>query len=143
MICKIIDSFDKLSLNLNEIQMYNILLYGECLYVSDINSTDNFYDVINNLFQDSQIIKINENNLIYEPINIIEWARQQFTKTDLINYEKDNQEKLRNAMYVLDCVEKELFERRENQWQMSSQQKKEEGLLKKIKNSISMNKKNK
>lgn len=142
MIYKIINDFEILSRNMSEIfKISNIFLYNDCLYISDIYNQDNTQDIIKDLFNGSQIYTINENNLIYEAQTVIEWAKQEFIKADLIQYEKDNQEKLQNAMKILDSVEKELFEGRECQWQTKNE--KEVDPLKKLIKSIRMKGKNK
>jgi phosphoglycerol transferase MdoB-like AlkP superfamily enzyme len=141
MVCKIIDNFEILSQKLNDLKIYNIFLYNNCLYVSDVNNSEDFFEKINGMFADSEKYKINENNLIYETQNIIEWVKKELVKADLIQYEKDNQEKLINAMKILDSVEEELFGGRECQWQKKNE--KEVGLLKKLITKMSMKIKNK
>lgn len=141
MVCKIIDNFEILSQKLNDLKIYNIFLYNNCLYVSDVNNSEDFFEKISEMFADSEKHKINENNLIYETQNIIEWVKRELVKADLIQYEKDNQEKLINAMKILDSVEEELFGGRECQWQKKNE--KEVGLLKKLITKMSMKIKNK
>ena len=141
MVYKIIDNFEVLSQHFKDLKIYNIFLYNNCLYVSDTNNSEDFYIKINNMFKDSKIYQINENNLIYETQNIIEWVKKELVKSDLVQYEKDNQKKLKNAMKILDNVEQELFGRGEYQWQKKNE--KEVGLLRRMITKISMKNKNK
>lgn len=141
MVYKIIDNFEVLSQHFEDLKIYNIFLYNNCLYVSDTNNSEDFYIKINNMFKDSKIYQINENNLIYETQNIIEWVKKELVKSDLVQYEKDNQKKLKNAMKILDNVEQELFGRGEYQWQKKNE--KEVGLLRRMITKISMKNKNK
>jgi hypothetical protein len=77
--------------------------------------------VVTVLFIAAEIYEINENNLAYEPIHIIEWAKKELVSADLIRYEKENQNKLCQIMKQLDNVEKELFEGSDSQCQRKSE----------------------
>lgn len=132
MIYKIIDNSEAILKGIPELKTYNIYFVKGCLFVSDINNEDNFYQNLQSLFSQSEIILITEYNLVYEPIHIIEWAKKELVQADLIKYEKDNQEKLEQIMRQLDYVEKELFEGSEDQCQMKLRRKEED--LQKTKN---------
>lgn len=134
MICKIIDTSDILIDGIKHFEQYNTYFTKGCLFVSDRNDNDLFYKNINDFFTNSQITIITENNLVYESSHIIEWAKKEFVNTDLIRYEKDNQQKLQNIMKQLDYVEQELFERGEEQCQ--KRRKSEEDLRRTKKPSI-------
>lgn len=110
MIYKVIDSSEVLTKGATELNKYNIYFVKGCLFISDKNNTQNFYEDIKSVFAESEIYEINENNLIYEPSHIIEWSKRELISADLIRYEKENQKKLRQIMEQLDNVEKELFE---------------------------------
>ena len=121
MIYKIIDSAEILAKGISELDEYNIYFVKGCLFVSDKNNTHNFYQNIKLIFDKSEIYEINENNLAYEPSHIIEWSKKELVSADLIRYEKENQEKLRQIMKQLDSVEKELFEGSESQCQRKNE----------------------
>lgn len=110
MIYKVIDSSEVLTKGATELNKYNIYFVKGCLFISDKNNTQNFYEDIKSVFAESEIYEINENNLVYEPSHIIEWSKRELISADLIRYEKENQKKLRQIMEQLDNVEKELFE---------------------------------
>ena len=101
------------------------------MFVSDRNNTQDFYQNIKSIFNNAEFYEINENNLAYEPSHVIEWSKKELISADLIQYEKDNQKKLRQIMQQLDYVERELFEGSENQCQ--TKLKKNEGDLPKTK----------
>lgn len=121
MIYKVIDNSEILSEGVSKLDEYNICFVKGCLFISDKNNTQNFYPYIKSIFDKSEIYEINENNLAYEPSHIIEWSKKELISADLIRYEKENQEKLRQIMKQLDRVEKELFEGSENQCQRKNE----------------------
>ena len=121
MIYKVIDSAEILAKGISKLDEYNIYFVKGCLFISDKNNTHNFYQYIKSIFDKSEIYEINENNLTYEPSHIIEWSKKELVSADLIRYEKENQEKLRQIMKQLDSVEKELFEGSESQCQRKNE----------------------
>ena len=121
MIYKVIDNSEVLTNGASELNKYNIYFVKGCLFVSDKNNTHNFYQDIKKVFNTAEIYEINENNLTYEPPHIIEWSRKELVSADLIQYEKENQKKLRQIMEQLDKVEKELFEGSDNQCQRKNE----------------------
>ena len=121
MIYKVIDSSEVLTNGASELNKYNIYFVKGCLFVSDKNNTQDFYQNIKSVFNQSEIYEINENNLAYEPSHIIEWSKKELVSADLIQYEKENQQKLRQIMQQLDKVEKELFEGSDSQCQRKNE----------------------
>lgn len=121
MIYKIIDSSEALIKGISELKEYNIYFIKGCLFVSDTNNIYNFYQNIKSIFYTSNICEINENNLMYEPSHVIEWAKKELVAADLNRYEKENQKKLCQIMQQLDKVEKELFEGSESQCQRKNE----------------------
>ena len=93
MIYKVIDNSDALAKGASEINKYNIYFVKGCLFVSDKNNANNFYQDIKKIFNTAEIYEINENNLAYEPSHIIEWSKKELISADLIKYEKENQQK--------------------------------------------------
>ena len=134
MIYKIIDSSDNIIKGISELKQYNIYFVKGCLFVSDRNNTQDFYQNIKSIFNNAEFYEINENNLAYEPSHVIEWSKKELISADLIQYEKDNQKKLRQIMQQLDYVERELFEGSENQCQ--TKLKRNEGDLPKTKKKL-------
>lgn len=51
---------------------------------------------------------IDENNLRKESDKVISWCRDKFIENDLLRYEKDNQEKIKNMNIFLDDFEANL-----------------------------------
>ena len=64
MIYKVIDSSEVLTKGATELNKYNIYFVKGCLFISDKNNTQNFYEDIKSVFAESEIYEINENNLI-------------------------------------------------------------------------------
>ena len=135
MIYKIIDNSASIIEGMPELNKYNVYFIKGCLFVSDVNNTDNFYQNIKMVFPKSEIIKITEHNLLYEPMHVIDWAKHEFVRADIIQYEKDKQEKLNQIMLQLDYVDKDLFEGSEDQCLMKLKRN-EEDLQKTKKKSI-------
>ena len=121
MIYKVIDNSEVLTNGASELNKYNIYFVKGCLFISDKNNTHNFYQDIKKIFNTSEIYEINENNLAYEPSHVIEWSKKELVSADLIQYEKENQKKLRQIMEQLDKVEKELFEGSDSQCQRKNE----------------------
>ena len=121
MIYKIVDNPETLTKGISGLDNYNIYFVKGCLFVSDKNNTQDFYQNIKSIFDKSEIYEINENNLAYEPSHIIEWSKKELVSADLIRYEKENQQKLQQIMQQLDNVEKELFEGSDNQCQRKNE----------------------
>ena len=121
MIYKVIDSPEVLTNGASELKKYNIYFVKGCLFISDKSNTHNFYQDIKQIFNTAEIYEINENNLAYEPPHIIEWSKKELVSADLIQYEKENQQKLRQIMQQLDKVEKELFEGSDSQCQRKNE----------------------
>ena len=63
MIYKVIDSSEALTKGATELNKYNIYFVKGCLFISDKNNTQNFYEDIKSVFAESEIYEINENNL--------------------------------------------------------------------------------
>ena len=59
--------------------------------------------------------------MAYEPSHVIEWSKKELVSADLIQYEKENQKKLRQIIEQLDKVEKELFEGSDSQCQRKNE----------------------
>jgi hypothetical protein len=121
MIYKVIDSSEVLTNGAFKLNKYNIYFVKGCLFVSDENNTQDFYQNIKSVFNQSEIYEINENNLAYEPSHVIEWSKKELISADVIRYEKENQQKLRQIMQQLDNVEKELFEGSDSQCQRKNE----------------------
>ena len=121
MIYKVIDNSESLICGASELNKYNIYFVKGCLFISDKNNTQDFYQNIKTIFKYAEIYEINENNLGYEPSHIIEWSKKELVAADLIQYEKENQNKLRQIMQQLDMVEKELFEGSDSQCQKKNE----------------------
>jgi spermidine synthase len=121
MIYKVIDSSEVLTNGASELNKYNIYFVKGCLFISDENNTQDFYQNVKSVFNQSEIYEINENNLAYEPSHVIEWSKKELISADVIRYEKENQQKLRQIMQQLDNVEKELFEGSDSQCQRKSE----------------------
>lgn len=121
MIYKVIDNSEALINGVSELNEYNIYFVKGCLFISDKNNTQDFYQNIKSIFNNAEIYEINENNLAYEPTHIIEWSKKELVSADLIQYEKENQQKLRQIMQQLDKVEKELFEGSDSQCQRKNE----------------------
>lgn len=121
MIYKVIDNSEVLTNGVSELNKYNIYFVKGCLFVSDENNTQDFYQNIKSVFNQSEIYEINENNLAYEPSHVIEWSKKELISADVIRYEKENQQKLRQIMQQLDNVEKELFEGSDSQCQRKNE----------------------
>lgn len=121
MIYKVIDSSEILTNGASELNKYNIYFVKGCLFVSDENNTQDFYQNVKSVFNQSEIYEINENNLAYEPSHVIEWSKKELISADVIRYEKENQQKLRQIMRQLDNVEKELFEGSDSQCQRKNE----------------------
>lgn len=132
MVYKIVDSSETIIKGISELNEYSIYFMTDCLFISDKNNTQDFYQKLKVAFPNSELIQITEFNLIYEPYHVIEWVKKEMVRSDLIQYEKDNQEKLKQIMKQLDYVEKELFEGSEDQCQMKLRKKEED--LQKTKN---------
>ena len=121
MIYKVIENSEALINGVSELNEYNICFVKGCLFISDKNNTQDFYQNIKSIFNNAEIYEINENNLAYEPTHIIEWSKKELVSADLIQYEKENQQKLRQIMQQLDKVEKELFEGSDSQCQRKNE----------------------
>jgi hypothetical protein len=121
MIYKIIDSSEVLTNGVSQLNRYNMIFVKGCLFISDKNNTQNFYQDIKTIFDKAEIYEINENNLAYEPSHVIEWSKKELVSADLIRYEKENQQKLHQIMQQLDKIEKELFEGSDNQCQRKNE----------------------
>jgi hypothetical protein len=117
MIYKIVNSPDFLVQGVKKLQDYDIFFLKGCLFVSDKNNIQDFYQIIKQTFEGSDITEITEYNLIYEPAHVIDWVKKEMVASDLIKYERDNQEKLQQIMNQLDYIEKELFEGSDSQCQ--------------------------
>ena len=89
MIYKIIDSSEVLTNGISQLNRYNIIFVKGCLFVSDKNNTQNFYQDIKTIFDKAEIYEINENNLAYEPSHVIEWSKKELVSADVIRYEKE------------------------------------------------------
>ena len=81
---------------------------------------------LRDIFKTSNILEITEHNLMLEPSHVIEWAKKEFVQEDVIRYEAENQEKLKQIMKQLDFVEKELFEGSDEQCQKKSKRSAED-----------------
>lgn len=111
MIYKIIMNFD----NLEDIikrtsKNWNILFCNGVLFLSSKKykyfPQDKMKKLINydNIF----IEEITEKNLKNEPMQVKNWCVEYFVKKDMYDYEKQEQEQLRQIMQRIDLFEKEL-----------------------------------
>ena len=91
---------------------YYILYYNNFLYVSDIKVNNNSKENLKKKLKPNKnfyIIEITEKNLIYECNYVVNWCKKEFINYDLLKYEKEQQEKLKNIMIIIDEVEKKLL----------------------------------
>ena len=59
-------------------------------------------------------MELNENNLKYEPFQIVEWCKQKFVEQDTKRFEIEKQKELRAYLKFMNDFEAELVKQLEN-----------------------------
>ena len=93
---------------------YNIIFYKNVIYMADKEDTETKKDVkrfaSEIIKQDFYLQEINENNLKYEPPQVVEWCKEQFVRLDTLRFEAKQQEELKAMLEFINAIEKNLNE---------------------------------
>lgn len=90
---------------------FDILFFNNCLFASTKN-LENVPDIRKILLpkSDFYITEVTEENLKFEHSSVIEWCKDNFIKADMQKFEKENQDKLRAIMKLLEETEIQMEE---------------------------------
>ena len=117
MILKVISNFNIDGL-LKKLENFNIFFANQSLYISDIKceNENDFRKYILNIFTDNSYIQeINNDNIDREYGSSKEWCKNQISWANIIKSEKEEQEKIKNTMDLLERVEQEIFSNTDKQ----------------------------
>lgn len=100
---------------------FDFVFFREILYIApreyakNNKETENQKKKIKNIIrQENFIMELNENNLKYEPFQIIEWCKQKFIEQDTKRFEIEKQKELRAYLKFMNDFEVELVKQLEN-----------------------------
>lgn len=113
MIYKIITNFEKdLDKILKHFQSEFVLLfYNNVVYIADKSekATTNINEFVSRVIKSNFYIQeINENNLKYEPPQVVEWCKGQFIRLDTLRFEAERQEELKAMLDFVNAVGENL-----------------------------------
>lgn len=111
MIFKIIMDFDDLVGIINKFQnSFDVLFANGQMFVFAKNLKKYTINRIKKILDNENafVTIIDENNLRRESDKVISWCRDKFVENDLLRYEKENQEKIKNINNFLDDFEENL-----------------------------------
>lgn len=114
MIYKIITNFNNdLDKILQHFQKdYVIMFYRNAIYIANLTGNKTQKTVktfVSKVIKDDFYLQeINENNLKYEPPQVIEWCKQQFVRLDTLKFEEERQEELRSMLSFVRAVESNI-----------------------------------
>ena len=111
MIFKIIMNFTDMLELVNTLQKdFDMLFTNDQMFISvkDLK-TYSIADIRNLISNDNAYVAIiDENNLRNESDKVISWCKDKFIKNDLMRYEKENQEHLKEINTILDKFDENL-----------------------------------
>lgn len=116
MIYKVITDFgENLETILKHFQNdYNIMFYKNVIYLADKEAIETKKEVkqfaSKIIKQDFYLQEINENNLKYEPPQVVEWCKDQFIRLDTLKFEAKQQEELKAMLEFISAIGKNLEE---------------------------------
>lgn len=111
MIYKIIMDFTDFDKIINILSnRFNLIFVDGAIYICDKKYANITIKYIKKILKNDNIfiLKIDENNLSYEPPFVINWCRDKFVQRDLHNFELEHNDEIKNFMNILNDFEKEL-----------------------------------
>lgn len=100
---------------------FDFVFFREILYIAPREYTKNNKEAENQkkkikniIKQENFIMELNENNLKYEPFQIVEWCKQKFVEQDTKRFEIEKQKELRAYLKFMNDFEAELVKQLEN-----------------------------
>lgn len=113
MIYKIITNFEQdLDKILKHFQTEFVLLfYNNAVYIANKSEkeTTNINKFVSRVIKSNFYIQeINENNLKYEPTQVVEWCKGQFIRLDTLRFEAERQEELKAMLEFVNAVGENL-----------------------------------
>ena len=113
MIYKIITNFEQ---NLDKILKhfqteFVLLFYNNVVYIANKSEkeTTNINKFVSRVIKSNFYIQeINENNLKYEPPQVVEWCKGQFIRLDTLRFEAERQEELKAMLDFVNAVGENL-----------------------------------
>ena len=100
---------------------FDFVFFREILYIAPRNYIKTKKEIENQKKTIRDIIKqeifireLDENNLKYEPIQIIEWCKQKFIEQDTKRFEAEKQRELKAYLKFMNDFEAELMKQIEN-----------------------------
>ena len=97
------------------------MFFREILYIAPRNYIKTKKEIENQkktirdiIKQENFIRELDENNLKYEPIQIIEWCKQKFIEQDTKRFEAEKQRELKAYLKFMNDFEAELMKQIEN-----------------------------
>ena len=113
MIYKIITNFEQdLDKILKHFQTEFVLLfYNNAVYIANKSEkeTTNINKFVSRVIKSNFYIQeINENNLKYEPPQVVEWCKGQFIRLDTLRFEAERQEELKAMLEFVNAVGENL-----------------------------------
>lgn len=111
MIYKIITDFSNLQdIIKNFSKDFNILFHGNCLYICSKNMNNVSSQKIKKILKNDNVFltQIDDKNIRYESDYVQQWCISYFIKKDIDQFEKEQQQLIKEYMNVLDDCEKQL-----------------------------------
>lgn len=114
MIYKIITNFEQdLDKILKHFQSEFVLLYyNNVVYIANKGiekTTSNIDSFVSKVIKSNFYVQeINENNLKYEPPQVVEWCKGQFIRLDTLRFEAEKQEELKAMLEFVNAVGENL-----------------------------------
>lgn len=111
MIFKIIMDFDNLIGVIDKLQdKFDIFLLNNQMFIFAKKLKKYSVNSIKKIIKsDNAFVSIiDENNLIKESDKVISWCKDKFVENDLLRYEQENQEKIKQINIILDKFEENL-----------------------------------
>ena len=111
MIFKIIMDFDNLIGIIDNLKDdFDIFLLNNQMFIFAKNLKEYNIDSIKRIIKsDNAFVSIiDENNLIKESDKVVSWCKDKFIENDLLKYEQENQEKIKQINVILDRFEENL-----------------------------------
>lgn len=113
MIYKIITDFQEdLDKILKHFQTEFVLLfYNNVVYIANKSEkeTTNIKNFVSKVIKSNFYIQeINETNLKYEPLQVVEWCKGQFIRLDTLRFEAERQEELKAMLEFVNAVGENL-----------------------------------
>ena len=108
MIAKIQSDFQNIENILEVFKQHHLLFANNTLYLSSDNEMS-ISDIKNVIGDNCYISFVTPESLRLEPFTIQQWCKDDFIKQDIIRYEQEQQEKLKDVMSRLDDVKKKIY----------------------------------